>query len=81
MGEVGEGEKGGLSDVQASVLLDLLRDCTNAPPNRGNPDCFLDHNYYHAQLKRSDVWRSNDNVGRWLNGKWLCCLEVSIYAV
>ena len=71
--------KHGLSDTQAITLLDLLRDCANAPPNYNLPDMPSDHHYQHAveQLKVADVWLSNQNVQEWLTNKWLCCPKVS----
>ena len=71
--------KHGLSDTQAAALLDLLRDCANAPPNYNLTDKATDNYYQHAvnQLKASDVWQRNHSVQQWLTGKWLCCAKVS----
>ena len=38
-------KKHGLSDTQGSVLLKLLRDCANAPPNRDICDKAGDYYY------------------------------------
>ena len=74
-------KKHGLSDIQASSLLNLLRDCANVPPNHNLPDQPFHHFYQNAvnELKESDVWQNNDQVRQWLNAKWLCCPEVSTY--
>ena len=70
--------KHGLSDIQAATLLDLLRDCANAPPNHNCPDKPYDQHYQHAvgQRKAADVWVGNLNVQQWLQNKWLCCPKV-----
>ena len=72
-------KKHGLSDLQAAALLDLLRDCANAPPNFNLPDEPSDHHYLHAvdQLKAADVWQRNQNVQQWLTNTWLCCPKVN----
>ena len=69
-------KKHGLSDTQAATLLDLLRDCANAPPNYNFPDEPSDPQYQHAvnQLKAADVWIGNE---QWLANKWLCYPKVS----
>jgi hypothetical protein len=67
--------KHGLSDTQAATLLDLLRDCANAPPNYDLPNKPPDHHFQHAvhQLKTADVWLKNRDVQQWLQNKWLSC--------
>lgn len=71
--------KHGLSNIQAAVLLDLLRNCANAPPNHNMPNKPPDH-YYHLaldQLKAAEVWKGNQHVQQWLANQWLCCPKVS----
>ena len=80
--------KNGLSDQQAHELLDLLRDCANAPPvleidNQGklpNDKLQPDHYFLLAvdYLKKSDVWKNNINVRNWLNTTWLPLPQVLI---
>lgn len=70
--------KHGLSEMQGATLLDLLRDCANAPPNWTLHDKPIDCHYQHAlaALESSDVWKGNENVQQWLTNKWLCCPKV-----
>ena len=66
-------KKHGLSDTQGSILLELLRDCANAPPNRGICDKAGDYYYKQAEklLQDSDVWKGNEQVKQWLSTTWL----------
>ena len=68
-------KKHGLSDVQGSVLLELLRDCANAPPHR---DKASDYHYKQAEklLQDLDVWKGNEQVQQWLSNTWLPCSKV-----
>ena len=71
--------KHGLSDVQGSVLLELLRDLANAPPNRDVSDKASDYYYYKQAeklLQDSDVWNRNEQVQQWLTNTWLSCSQV-----
>lgn len=67
--------KHGLSESQASLLLDLLRDCANAPVNTQFKDEPLDHLYKlaHEQLIQSDVYKENKQVQQWLTTMWFSC--------
>ena len=71
-------KKHGLSDIQGSILLELLRDCTNALPNRGICDKPGDYYYKQAEklLQDSDVWKGNEQVKQWLSTTWLSCPTV-----
>ena len=62
-------KKHGLSNVQGSVLLELLRDCASAPPNRDICDEAGDYYYKQAEklLQDSDVWTGNEQVKQWLS--------------
>ena len=75
--------KHGLLDTQAETLLDLLRNCANAPPNYDLHDKPPDHHFQHAvsQLKSADVWLKNEDVQQWLQNKWLSCPKVYIIIV
>ncbi len=73
----------GLSEIDATTLLDLLRDCANSPPNFDLQDEPADFYYQHAltQLKSSNVWKENNNVQQWLSSTWLCSPKVSNHTV
>ncbi len=71
----------GLNDIEASVLLDLLRDCASAPPNWNLPDQPPDY-YFQQKLKQlqsSGVWKGHQHVQQWLNTNWLNCPNVSSF--
>ena len=67
--------KHGLSEIQATTLLDLLRDCANAPVNstvQNEPSDYL----FKKALKcitSSDIWNNNKEVQQWLSTMWLSC--------
>ena len=67
--------KHGLSEIQATTLLDLLRDCANAPVNstvQNEPSDYL----FKKALKcitSSDIWNNNKEVQQWLSPMWLSC--------
>ena len=47
----------GLANSDAEILLDLLRNCANAAPNRDDSEGLVDH-YFQLevrQLKKSDI--------------------------
>ena len=71
-------KKHGLSEIQASTLLDLLRDCANAPVNTTVDN--QPSNYFfqqaHEWLLASDVWKSNERVRKWLSTTWLSCAKL-----
>ena len=69
----------GQSDIEASTLLDLLRDCASAPPNWNLPDQSPDYYFQRniQQLHSSGVWKGNQHVQQWLNTSWLNCPKVS----
>ena len=71
-------KKHGLSNVQGSVLLELLRDCASAPPNRDICNEAGDYYYKQAEklLQDSDVWKGNEQVKQWLSTTWLSCPKV-----
>ncbi len=71
----------GLNDIEASTLLDLLRDCASAPPNWNLPDQPPDY-YFRQSLKQlhsSGVWQGNQHVQQWLNTNWPNCPKVRIH--
>ena len=68
----------GLANSDAEILLDLLRNCANAAPNRDDSEGPVDH-YFQLelrQLKKSDIWLQNEQVRHWLTSTWLCCSKV-----
>ena len=68
-------KKHGLSDIQAATLLDLLRDCANAPVNSNVEDQPADFLFKQAlqQLTSSNNWKNNKQVQQWLPTTWLSC--------
>ena len=66
-----------LSDNEAASLLDLLRNCANAPVNTNYNEPF-DFFFILAcdQLRASDVWKGNELVQQWLTTKWLSCAKL-----
>ena len=72
--------KHGLSELQGSLLLDLLRDCANAPPNGDIHDKPSDYYFQQAEktLKESDIWKNNEHVRQWMSTTWLSCPRVSV---
>ena len=67
-----------LTNNDAEILLDLLRNCANASPNRNTSEGPVDH-YFQLELKHlkeSNVWLRNEQVCHWLTSTWLCCSEV-----
>ena len=71
-----------LTENEASNLLDLLRNCANASPNRTVPeepvDCYFNNEM--KRLKESQVWLQNERVRTWLTSTWLSCCEVRTHA-
>lgn len=71
----------GLTEDEASNLLELLRNCANAPPNRAVPeqpvDCYFKNEM--KRLKESQVWLQNERVRTWVSSTWLSCCEVRAY--
>ena len=75
-----------MSEQQAQDLLELLRDCANAPPvldidNQGkdpNDHRQLEHNYLKAldALQKSNIWKGNVKVRNWLTTTWLPVSQV-----
>ena len=70
--------KHGLTDNEASELLDLLRDCAWAPPCRDNGK-QQDYHYQQAveRLKASPVWNTHEQVQMWLTTGWLSIPKVT----
>ena len=72
-------------------MLDLLRDCANAPPvsesdnqgRLGDDKLNSDHYYQLAvdRLKKSNVWSKHESVRNWLNNTWLPLPQVCTYIV
>ena len=71
--------KHGLTDIEASELLDLLRDCAWAPPCRDNGK-QQEYHYQQAveRLKASPVWKTHEQVQMWLTTGWLSIPKVTI---
>ena len=67
--------KHGLSEIQAATLLDLLRDCANAPVNFTVENEPADYLFKQTleRLTASDVWKNNEQVQQWLSTTWLSC--------
>ena len=67
--------KHGLSERSAATLLDLLRDCANAPVNSMIENEPADYLFKQAleRLKTSDIWKNNEQVQQWLSTTWLSC--------
>ena len=67
----------GLTDDEASQLLDLLRDCAWACPCHDNENS---QEYYYNQaverLKTSSVWKTHKQVRTWLTTGWLSIPKV-----
>jgi len=72
--------KHGLTDDQAAVILDKLRDCANVPPNYSDSDKPVDYHYLSAvdKLKNTDAWKNSYDVQQWLVNNWLSCPKVSV---
>ena len=70
--------KHGLTDNEASELLDLLCDCAWAPPCRDNGK-QQDYHYQQAveRLKASPVWNTHEQVQMWLTTGWLSIPKVT----
>ena len=70
--------KHGLSEIQAATLLDLLRDCANAPVNSTVENEPADYLFKQAleRLTASDIWKNNEQVQQWLSTTWLSCPEL-----
>ena len=68
-------KKHGLSEIQAATLLDLLRDCANAPVNSNVEDQPADFLFKQAlqHLTSSNIWKNNKQVQQWLSTTWLSC--------
>ena len=64
-----------LNEVQAATILDLLRDCANAPVNTAVENQPADYLFKQALecLTASDTWKSNKQVQQWLSTTWLSC--------
>ena len=69
--------KHGLTDNEASELLDLLRDCAWARPCQDNENP-LEHYYHQAveRLQTSSVWKTHKQVQTWLTTGWLSIPKV-----
>ena len=72
--------KHGLTKDEGDHLLDLLRNCANAPPPPAHESKQQDHYYQQAldNLKASRVWKDNTKVQEWLINTWLSIPQVSI---
>jgi len=78
-----------LSDQQAQGLLELLRDCANAPPvmeidNLGKDLCYhRQPDYYYLKaldyLQKSDIWKGNVSVRNWLTTTWIPVAQVELF--
>ena len=75
--------KHGLTKDDGDSLLDLLRNCANAPPPPIHEEKQEDFYYQQAvsNLKASKVWKDNTNVQGWLTNTWLSIPQVSIVYV
>ena len=74
--------KHGLTDSEGAQLLNLLRDCSSAPPSR-LVDMEVDHLFHSSvdQLKASQVWLQHEQVQTWLNNYWLPIAKVMMCLV
>lgn len=77
-------KKHGLNYIEASTLLDLLRDCANAPVkvNSTTEKEPPDHIFKLSldRLIASDIWMKHDQVQQWLSTQWLSCPELWVRA-
>ena len=71
--------KHGLSKEDSQILLELLRNCAQAPPSNDDKKS-QDYHYFLAleRLEKSDVWINNMQVQNWLTNTWLSIPQVSI---
>lgn len=69
--------KHGLSQYDADLLLEMLRDCAWAPSSEKDGG---DYHYQQAlkTLRASSIWKNNLNVQQWLNNNWLKIPQVSM---
>lgn len=69
-----------LDQSQAEQLLDLLRNCArvSSPPNESLP---IDHFFQLAvsNLKKSAIWKENEQVQHWVSLTWLPVAKVCVY--
>eukprot|EP00117_Sycon_ciliatum_P037348 scpid73372/ scgid27959/ len=67
--------KHGLSQDEASSLLDMLRDLAYEPPAQKGP---VDSGYRQLEFKlqESQVWQDHKAIQSWLQTKWLAIPEV-----
>ena len=72
----------GLSKDEGDELLQLLRECAQAPTPRPQEKLPNDHYYNLAlnNLKSSPVWLNNETVRTWLSNYWLGISNVSTHA-
>ena len=70
-----------LTKEEGQQLLDILRDCAQAPPGAPQDNLPLDFHYLKAKerLMASLLWKQNDAVRSWLSIKWLCIPEVCMH--
>ena len=70
--------KHGLAKEDGESLLNLLRQCANAPP--ALPQDGKEQDFFYKQalmsLQQSNVWRENAKVKGWLTNKWLSIPKV-----
>ena len=69
--------KHGLSPTDGEILLGKLRSCAWAQP--GSDGAPVDSHFQQAvdDLRKTSVWKDNQQVQDWLNAKWLQCPKVS----
>ena len=74
--------KHGLTNDEGAQLLDLLRECSSAPPSCSTAQ-EVDCNYHSAveQLRKSQVWLQHQQVQTWLNNYWLPIAKVRYQCV
>ena len=70
--------KHGLTVEEQGQLLQLLRACANAPPQRGEDvtDKLLGYSSAVSILKTSTVWKDHQEVRVWLSTYWLSIPQV-----
>ena len=73
--------KHGLSPSDGDILLEKLRKIASAAP--GLDGSSTDCNYQKAveELKKTEIWKRNQQVQQWLNLKWLPVPQVSTCAI